>query len=293
MPACHRGRTTPQCLGWDFPLKVFSRAQALLGTLVTLDLYDQLPQARANQAATAAFAVIREISHCMSAHDPRSDLGRISRAQPGEMLCVNPHTVTVLKAAIYWHHLSAGAFHPVRAAQILQRQSKRPALATPHVTSDELHDLQLQSDNRLRVCQPVALDLGGIAKGYAVDQALAVLQAYGLTRARINAGGDIGLLGSGHQNVAIRHAHLDLRDRILQRSRMQHGAIATSVAAIDGSDFIPTTHKEQTTWRSATVWARDCMTADVLTKWALQSSLLCPLLRSTLRRNGARMWRSA
>ena len=216
-------------------MTIYSRAQALLGTLVTMDLPDHLPHDRADEAVAAAFAVIREISHCMSAHDPRSDLGRISRAQPGEMLCVNPHTVTVLKAAIYWHHLSAGAFHPVRAAQILQRQSKRPALATPHVTSDELHDLQLQSDNRLRVCQPVALDLGGIAKGYAVDQALAVLQAYGLTRARINAGGDIGLLGTGHQNVAIRHAHQGPRDHLLQRSRLTAGGIATSVAAVDGS----------------------------------------------------------
>jgi hypothetical protein len=80
---------------------------------------------------------------------------------------------------------------------------------------------------------------------------------------------------------------------MLQRNRLTAGGIATSVAAVDGSDFIPTTHRGQATWRSATVWARDCMTADVLTKWALQSSPLCPLLRATLRRNGARMWRSA
>jgi thiamine biosynthesis lipoprotein ApbE len=114
-----------------------------------------------------------------------------------------------------------------------------------------------------------------------------------VTHARINAGGDIGLLGSGHQNVAIRHADQGPRDRMLQRNRLTAGGIATSVATFDGSDFIPTTHRGQATWRSATVWARDCMTADVLTKWALQSSPLCPLLRATLRRNGARMWRSA
>jgi thiamine biosynthesis lipoprotein len=271
----------------------FSRAQALLGALVTLDLDDRLPPALAAQAGEAAFAVIREIGQCMSAHDPGSDLGRISRAQPGEVLSLNPHTIAVLQAAIYWHHVSSGAFHPVRAAQALLRQHKRPGLAKTAVALGGLQDLVVRADHRVHVRQPIALDLGGIAKGYAVDQALAVLQAHGVTRARLNAGGDIGLLGTLPQQVVIRHAQDNLRDRLLQRHRLGPGGIATSVAAIDGADFVATTRPGQTRWRSATVWARDCMTADVLTKWALQSSLLCPLLRTTLRRNGARMWRSA
>ena len=150
-------------------MTIYSRAQALLGTLVTMDLPDHLPHDRADEAVAAAFAVIRAISHCMSAHDPRSDLGCISRAQFGEVLCVNPHTAAVLKAAIHWHHVSCGAFHPVRAALVLQRQHKRPGLAIPHMSSGNLQDLQIQADHRVLVRQPVALDLGGIAKGYAVE----------------------------------------------------------------------------------------------------------------------------
>ena len=64
------------------------------------------------------------------------------------------------------------------------------------------------------------------------------------------------------------------------------------VAAHQDTAFVQSLPGRRGAWQSATVMASDCMTADVLTKWALQSSLLCPQLKAVMRGHQARMWRS-
>jgi thiamine biosynthesis lipoprotein len=158
-----------------------------------------------------------------------------------------------------------------------------------------LNQLKVLSSNQVRVAQPMGLDLGGIAKGYAVDQAIAALQTHGVTCALVNAGGDLRVIGSRAWTLDVRHAKRSLRDRQVRALRhCVEGAVATSVAGVHNPEFVPTRGLSRHTpmWQSATVRAHDCMTADVLTKWALQSSLLCPSLTSTLRQCGGQMWRS-
>jgi thiamine biosynthesis lipoprotein len=243
-----------------------------------------------------ALDVMAHIGRVMSAHSPQSDVARISRAAPGEVLTLDSHTVAVLGCALHWYRASGGAFDPCRAAQHLAHKGLRPGLSNrglglPHA----LNQLQMLSSNQIRVPQPLGLDLGGIAKGYAVDQAIAALQARGVTCARVNAGGDLRAIGTRPWPIDVRHAKGSLRDRQLRVLRhCIEGAVATSVAGVHNPEFVPTLRRARRTrvWQSATVLAHDCMTADVLTKWALQSSQLCPSLTSTLRQQGARMWRS-
>lgn len=272
---------------------VVSRARPLLGTLVTLQVREAHDRSAIPAATEQAWNIIAHIGSVMSAHRPLSDLGRMSRAKSGEVLTLDVHTVTVLRAAQYWARRSGGAFNPARAGQVLARQGERPGLRADACGLSCLEDLQFLSGHHVKMPTALSLDLGGIAKGYAADQAAQCLMQAGVSSALVNAGGDIRVLGQEAWSVDIRHARHVVRDRVLARNaRMTDGAMATSATQGHDSDFVQTTVRRCPPWRSATVKAPDCMTADALTKWALQSSLLCPALKSALREHHASMWRT-
>ena len=271
---------------------VFSRARPLLGTMITLRIGETHDRAAMENMTEQAFALIGHIGEIMSAHAPGSDLGRMSRARAHEVLTLDAHTVTVLGAAQYWTRRSGGAFHPGRAGRTLARLGARPGLNADVCAQASISDIDILSDRHVKMPSSLSLDLGGIAKGYAVDQAALCLMQQGVSSALINAGGDIRIVGHRAWSVEVRHADRHLRDRVLMKGkRMSEGAMATSVADSHETEFVQTTVRGCSTWRNATVIAQDCMTADVLTKWALQSSLLCPSLKSALREHHASMWR--
>lgn len=277
------------------------RARPLLGTVVAIHVREAsgvpVPSSdpgMLEHAIEEAFAVIAHIGRVMSAHDPASDLGRLSTAQAGQCLTLDAHTVVVLQAARYWHRRSGGAFDPVKAARVLAAQGARPGVrsATPPGAMG-LHALAVLSPTMVRVTQPLALDFGGIAKGYAVDQAIQSLQRAGVSSALVNAGGDLRAIGETPWPVEVRHAGHGVMDgRLRRRQQLTSGALATSVSGPLNPEFVGTAAAALRRWQSATVQARDCLTADVLTKWAMQSSLLCPGLRAALRLHQANMWRS-
>lgn len=279
---------------------VLARARALLGTLVSVQVWPEegaCPLAQAREwtpVIEQALDGVAHISRVMSAHRVDSDVGRMSRARRGECLRLDAHTVAVLQACQYWWRVSGGAFSPVSAAHALARGGRRPGLQV-HAEAAPLNlaSLQLHSPTELRMPGPVLLDLGGIAKGYAVDQAVALLARAGVPRAVVNAGGDLRVLGARPQPIAVRHAGLGLRDGCLPgRCWVQNAALATSVAVHPESEFVRTLTTGRRRWRSASVLAADCTSADALTKWALQSTVLCPALRAALRAHRARLWRS-
>ena len=270
---------------------MITRAKVLLGTLVTIQVDAAMPGVVVNDAIDKAFEVVAHIGAVMSAHSGDADPARMSRAVRGQVLQLDTHTIEVLRAARHWWRLSAGAFHPVKAARTLACQGLRPGLSP--LASGTLDDVDIVSPTQVIMKAPVCLDLGGIAKGYAVDQAMAVLQAMGVRHALVNAGGDLRVLGEKPFGVEVRHAGRGLRERQLPVLRQLRGkALATSVAAHQDTAFVPSLPGRRGAWQSATVMASDCMTADVLTKWALQSSLLCPQLKAVMRGHQARMWRS-
>jgi len=109
------------------------------------------------------------------------------------------------------------------------------------------------------------VDLGGIAKGFAVDRATDALKKQGIRFGVVNAGGDIRVFGSTTREVHLRNPILPTRFSGVLRVRDR--AIATSAtyfapgALIDGQ-----MRRAITDLVSVTVAARDCMTADALTK---------------------------
>ena len=264
----------------------------MLGTVVSIQAHTEaLDGAPLEQAISQAFAVIAHLGRVMSAHHVDSDLGRMARAHPHEVLTLDTHTVNVIRAAQHWWQLSGGAFNPCRAARMLSSAGIRPGIAGEAIGS--LSDIAIGSATQVQLAHSVKLDFGGIAKGYAVDQAIEVLAAYGIRHALVNAGGDLRAIGERHWPIDVRHANVTLMDgRLTQKTRLCQQALATSVAGELNSEFVFARSHKKSAWRSVTVQASTCMTADVLTKWAMQASLLCPNLRTALRQNHARMWRS-
>jgi len=252
------------------------RARALLGTLVEVRA-EATDAARFDAAADAAFAVVARVHALMSFHDPASDLRRIARARAGERVALHPHTAAVLRRAQRWARLSEGAFDAgcaPRAVAAGWLPAPDDAVAPGALRFDEA--LELDGPAAVRVRAPVWLDFGGIAKGYAVDLAVAKLRRAGVRTGAVNAGGDLRVFGTLEETVHVR-SPFDAA-QLWPVAALKDSACATSASgavARRGADGA-----EGPAPRSVTVLAPTACAADALTKivWQ-QGELASALLR--------------
>jgi thiamine biosynthesis lipoprotein len=187
------------------PCAELRRARPLLGTIVEIAVGSNQKRI-AERAIEQAFASIAEIHQQMSFHDPNSTLSRLNREAFDRPVTIDEKTFQVLAIARDVYLFSDGIFDPT-IASTLQRTGYLPA-SDKRLTRSEtsFEDVELLSENRVRFRRPdVRLDLGGIAKGFAVDEAIGVLKRAGINSALVNAGGD--LRTSGAFSVGIRHPH--------------------------------------------------------------------------------------
>jgi thiamine biosynthesis lipoprotein len=259
------------------------RAQPWLGTVVDIALPAAAPAAGSADAAfaaiTDAFAEIALVHRLMSFHDPASDVSRINRAAPGESIPVHAHTLTVLRLAERFWSASHGIFN-IACAPRLVAWGKLPALqdeAPSYVPGQSV--IACTASGLVRKMAPGWIDLGGIAKGYAVDLAIASLRHAGIASACVNAGGDLRVLGGAPFTIAIRSPrdprhfdrHVDLHDGALATSAsyFSNAVIAGQnvSALVDGRNG-----QALTAALSVTVQAPSCVEADALTKIVLSSS---------------------
>lgn len=250
------------------------RARPLLGTIVEIDV-GGLEESAAHAAIDAAFATVEEVQRRMSFHDPASIVSQLNRLAGFEPLQVDEWTFEVLQFAAEVHRVSGGLFD-VTVAPALQARGFLPtdecgARREGVVT---FASVQLLPDRKVRFHLPdTRIDLGGIAKGYAVDRAVATLGELRVPRGLVNAGGDLRAFGDRPFAVAIRHpdnpgaslAAVDLCDSSLATSA--HYFADRQVAGATLAPIIdPRTGDCTGTVRTATVRARTAMAADALTK---------------------------
>jgi len=231
----------------------------LLGTFVEIAV-SGTGRAAMEEAVEAAFATVAEVHRLMSFQDPASDVALLNRKGAERAIIVHPWTFEVLEASLEIQRRSAGVFD-IAAAQGRRRTSR-------------IGSVELFPGRRVRFSDPgVAIDLGGIAKGFAVDRAIDVLRARGVPQGLVNAGGDLAACGLDKALISLR----DPRDprRILCRTEISGEALASSgrkVEPFGGSDTTETAVIDPRTLRyaqaavGATVRANRCMIADALTK---------------------------
>ena len=256
------------------------RCRAALGTFVAVELHDldddDPVSGYALAAIDQAFAAIRTVDSLMSFHDHRSELSRLNATAHRSPQRVSAQTFAVLSTARDLFEQTGGLFDCAVGARLAHWD-----MLPNHHDADWLHDaldgttadLELHPDQCVSYRRPLCLDVGGIAKGYAVDCAIDALARCGIVSAVVNAGGDLRVLGSTEREIHVRDPQDPARLRFA--GTLADGAIATSAsyyamrgegAARRSALVDPTRAEAIVDERSFSVVAPTCMIADGLTK---------------------------
>ncbi|MBF8292779.1 MAG: ApbE family lipoprotein [Steroidobacteraceae bacterium] len=211
------------------------REAAIMGTRISVELWHE-DAGQAEAAIDAVMAEMHRIDDLMSHYKPESQLSQINRDAATAPVKVDAELAALIARALEFSELSDGAFdityasvgylydyrehrHPSEA----QIRAALPAISWRHVVVD-------REASTVRFLMPgVRIDLGGIAKGYAVDSAARILQARGIRNATVSAGGDSRILGDRRGKpwiVGIRHP--DDPNRVIARIPLEDTAMSTS-----------------------------------------------------------------
>ena len=180
-------------------LERFEFQQPHMGTLFKITLF-ATDETSARLASDAAFAKVAALDRMMTDYDPESELMRLCRQPINTPMRVSEDLFIALEESLRVARASDGAFDPTIGPVIRQwrRARRQQTLPTPEqiqIAHQSVGWQKLLLNAKARTVTLLAtnmqLDLGGIAKGFAADKALAVLQKIGITRALVAASGDI------------------------------------------------------------------------------------------------------
>ncbi len=249
------------------------RARPWLGTVVDIRA-GGLPHDAGLRAVEAAFAEIARVHRLMSFHEPDSDLSRLHRATPGTAVAIDVQTHAVIAFALRIAAESEGRFDPCIAAHLVDwRLLPAPPRSLRPDPRADWRDIELLEGGRVRLHRALWIDLGGIAKGHAVDLAIAALHEHGARSGCVNAGGDLRRFGGSREEVVLRLGE----DASPPRVEIGDAAVATSVAAPTrcgarrwrGAHVNPPSGRAIRAIRAVSVVATACVLADALTKVVL------------------------
>ncbi len=269
-------RTEPANAGWVV------REEAIMGTAIKVELWAD--DKRVGEAAAAAVMdEMHRIDRAMSPHKPASELCRINREAARQPVVLSDEMFRLVERAVAFSRLTRGAFDITYAAvgQLYDyRRRVRPSAQALDAARALVgwHHLQLEPRTRtLRFDREgVRIDLGGFAKGHAVDNATALLARRGFKHACVSAGGDSRVLGDRRGrpwSVAIRDprragqavAVLPLEDVSISTSGDYERFFD------DGAERVhhlidPATGRSPAAVHSVTILANDGLTSEALSK---------------------------
>ena len=235
------------------------RAQPLLGTLVEVGIRpDELD---AERLMRTVFDTVADVQACLSRFEPASDVSRFHALRAGAAMQIGQH-----------------AQHVLRAASVLQAESGGVFDVTLGTAPG---GWAVEASTWLKTSDLTRVDLGGVAKGYAVDLAIQALVDGGCTAGWVNAGGDLRVFGDVDLPVSVRD---EQAGGVQPFATIRDGAFATS-------HFDPHSRSQAAAAgpvRShVSVAAPSCLWADALTKVvAITGDTAHPCLAL----HGARAW---
>ena len=208
----------------------------LMGTVVELTLMDG-EAARFDEAAEAAFGEISRLEGIFSSYRDDSDVARINAASGEGLVDIRPETIEVLREALLVGSISDGAFNPAIGAlgKVWGHSGEKGEVPPadeikkllPYVDLDGVLLREHESKAGLKR-KGMAINLGGVAKGYIVSKAASVLEKKGVTKAIIHAGGDMLVFqrnGDTPFIIGIQHPR---EKKLLGEAHVYNGAVATS-----------------------------------------------------------------
>jgi len=225
------------------PAHIAVRAsRQVMGTLASLEAVGRAGQeASLRRALERAFAAVRQVDARMSTYRPESLLSRVNRLAGDEAIELDDWTWQVMRTAGKVFRLSAGAFDPTCGPLIelwkrCGKENRLPAdqdlaAAKARCGWEKLQFEQIAGGKvRLRFAVPrMRIDLGGVAKGYAIDLALQEIRAGGAVGGLVDIGGDLRSFGrpddADRWIVALRNP---FRQAILLELAVNDAAVCTS-----------------------------------------------------------------
>ena len=183
------------------PVRRFDFTHPAMGTQFTINLY-AADQASAEAAADAAFRRIDALEDVMSDYEADSEVMRLCDQPYGKPVAVSADLFEVLERAQWIAKVSDGAFDAtvgpyVRLWRFARKRKVLPTAAELATAKAAVGWQKVRLDRQNQTVTLLApnmrLDLGGIGKGYAADQALRILKGRGIDRALVAASGDIAI----------------------------------------------------------------------------------------------------
>lgn len=167
------------------------RMQPLLGTYVEVGV--ETERSDVNDVITNAFKHIKNIQRLLSFQDPCSELSQLNRSRCRDVI-LDPISADVLRLALHLTGVTNGAFNCTVGGALVQKGVLPNHVGGKIISSGTADDVILDGC-KARLVRPVRITLDGIAKGYAVDQAVNFLKRQGVKSGWVNAGGDLRVFG--------------------------------------------------------------------------------------------------
>jgi thiamine biosynthesis lipoprotein len=219
-----------------YPSNLYKYHQVAMGTVIEITLIGDDEEA-INKAAFQAFQEIKRIETLMSPWLDSSDVTRINRSAGKEWVKVSPETMEVIKKAQEISELSEGGFD-ITVGPLTELWRKAREKKTPPSIEDIKGKLDLVNFKNIGIDpegkvllkkEGMAIDLGGIAKGYGVDRAFELLRSLRYKNLIVNAGGDLRVGGfKNNQPWSIGIQNPRESKKILARISVSDMAVATS-----------------------------------------------------------------
>ncbi len=285
VPGCDRGKA-----GNELPTSRTARqSRKVMGTFASLTAVAK-DKATAMASVEAGYDRLDAIERLMSTYLEDSEVSRINKLEPGESMAVSVDTFACLLAARDVAKASGGAFDATCRPFVLcwrdaTKDGRLPTDAELTEARQRVGSEHILLENKGITYSPgvagLQVDLGGIAKGYALDMAAAAMREAGATDVLVDVGGDVVAVGKSEAGrpwrVGVRHPFVE---GLIEKIELSGKAVATSglqqrFFEIDGQRYShiidPRAGRPAAEAPCVTVIADDGMTADA---WATAFSVL-------------------
>ncbi len=179
----------------------FSDTQSIMGTRVHAEIWHEDARV-AQQVLHDVMQEMRRIEAVYSLQIENSELSRLNRDAPAGWVRASDEMLDLLAKSAQMSELTGGAFDITFASvgrYYDYRERRRPDRAKIDSRIEAINYRYVELDfkkRRVRFAHPgVYVDLGGIAKGYAVDRCIGIVRASGIEQASVAAGGDSRIIG--------------------------------------------------------------------------------------------------
>lgn len=250
----------------------------IMGTRVSVELWHD-DATTASECSEKVFTEMRRIEARMSSYKRDSELSFINDNAAMNAVKISDEMMHLIKRSIHFSEISEGAFDITYASIGYAYDYRKRLQPSNESISEKLpaidyHHIMISGDEIQFGNDAVRINLGGIAKGYAVDRAADIIDQCGITQAMVSAGGDSRIIGDRKGRpwvIGIKHPRDP--ESIAIRLPLSESAISTSGDYerffIDDGNRVhhiinPATGRSATTSWSATVVGPDALTTDAL-----------------------------